>query len=39
MEIPPEGIQLSEALANAMSNKTNVPSRSCYSNFDLEIMK
>ena len=34
-----EGVQLSEALADAMSNKTNVPSKSCYSSFELERVK
>ena len=34
-----EGVQLSEALADAMSNKTNVPRKSCYSSFKLERLK
>jgi hypothetical protein len=30
-----EGINLGEAFANAMSDKTNLPSRDCYTSFDL----
>ncbi len=30
-----EGVNLSEAFANAINDKTNLPSRDCYSNFDL----
>lgn len=31
-----EGVQLDQALSNAMSGKTNLPSPTCYSRFDLK---
>jgi hypothetical protein len=30
-----DGVDLGQALANAMEGKSNLPSRDCYSNFDL----
>jgi hypothetical protein len=33
------GVNLGEALANAMNNKTNLPSTGCYSNFELAKLR
>jgi len=33
------GVNLGEALANAMNNKTNLPSTSCYSSFELAKLR